>query len=137
GAAAPPHQQQLLRARGRLVRRQSTDILAIEDRDVVAGLRFIREHACAGINVEDVLGVMPLSRRVLEQRFKKAVGHTLKEAILGVQLERAKQLLTETDLPLAAIAARAGFSTAKYFGDVFSRELGRRPGAYRQQFQPP
>ncbi len=104
---------------------------------MVAAVRFIREHACAGINVEDVLGVLPLSRRVLEQRFKKAVGRTLKEAIVGLQLERAKQLLTETDLPLAAIAAKAGFSTGKYFGDVFCRELGLGAGAYRKQFKRP
>ncbi len=57
-----------------IVTRQSTDVLAIADTDISQAVRFIRQHACDGIKVEDVLNAVPLSRRVLENRFKKITG---------------------------------------------------------------
>jgi LacI family transcriptional regulator len=74
-------------------RRQSTDVLATDDPQVVHAVRFIREHACEPINVEDVLRAVPLSRKVLETRFKKILNHTLHDEIIRVRIDRAKQLL--------------------------------------------
>jgi LacI family transcriptional regulator len=118
-----------------LVPRQSTDVLAIHDRELSTAVRFIREHACAGINVESILQVVSLSRSVLERRFKKVIGRTPKAEILSVQMQRAKQLLTETDLSLEEIARKTGFRTEKYFGDIFYRKAGLRAGAYRKRFR--
>jgi LacI family transcriptional regulator len=116
----------------RVVTRQSTDVLAIEDRELAKAVHFIREHACDGIRVEDVLTEVCLSRSVLERRFKQLLGRTPKAEILAVQIERARQLLTETDLPLGTVARRSGFRNEKYFGDIFYRKTGVRPGAYRR-----
>jgi LacI family transcriptional regulator len=120
-----------------VVARQSSDVLAVTDREVAAAVRYIRENACAGLSVEGVLRQVGLSRSVLDLRFKTALGRTPKAEILRVQLERARQLLSESRLPLDDVAARCGFSSAKYLGDVFFRELGVRPGTYRQRFQRP
>jgi LacI family transcriptional regulator len=114
-----------------VVSRQSTDVLAIDDRDIARAVQFIREHACSGINVGDVLRAVPLSRRVLEQRFQKLLGHTPREEILHVRLNRVKQLLIETDLSLYLIAERAGFEHVEYLSVVFKRETGRTPSAFR------
>jgi LacI family transcriptional regulator len=111
--------------------RQSTDVLAIEDREIARAVQFIREHACAGINVGDVLRAVPLSRRVLEQRFQRLLGHTPRHEILHVRLNRVKQLLVETDLPLYLIAERTGFEHAEYLSVVFKRETGRTTSAFR------
>jgi LacI family transcriptional regulator len=118
---------------GRVVTRQSTDVLAIDDAELARAVRFIRMHACDGINVEDVLAEVCLSRSVLERRFRQTLGRTPKAEILAAQLERARQLLAETDAPLAEVASRAGFSNEKYFGDLFYRKVGIRAGAYRRQ----
>src|SRR6185503_8814522 len=56
--------------------RQSTEVLAIEDRPVARAVHYIRQHACDGINVQDVLKAVPHSRRLLENRFKKLIGRT-------------------------------------------------------------
>jgi LacI family transcriptional regulator len=111
--------------------RQSTDVLAIDDRDVARAVQFIREHACDGINVSDVLRVVPLSRRVLEQRFQRLLGHTPRQEILHVRLGRVRQLLTETDLPLYLIAERTGFEHVEYLSVVFKREMGKTPSSFR------
>jgi LacI family transcriptional regulator len=111
--------------------RQSTDVLAVDDREVARAVQFIREHACDGINVGDVLRAVPLSRRVLEQRFQRMLGRTPREEILQVRLARVKQLLGETDLPLYLIAERTGFEHVEYLSVVFKRETALTPSAFR------
>lgn len=113
--------------------RQSTDVLAVDDRDVARAVQFIRDHACEGINVADLLRAVPLSRRVLELRFQRLLGHTPREEILRVRLARVKQLLGETDLPLYLIAERTGFEHIEYLSVVFKRETGATPSAFRAQ----
>jgi LacI family transcriptional regulator len=113
--------------------RHSTDVLAIDDRQIARAVQFIREHACSGINVSDVLRAVPLSRRVLEQRFQRLLGRTPREEILHVRLDRVKQLLGETKLPLFSIAERTGFEHVEYLSVVFKRETGLTPSGYRAE----
>ena len=113
--------------------RQSTDVLAIDDELVVAAVRHIREHACAGIKVADVVRALGISRRVLESRFLRRVGHTPHEEIARVQFRRVEQLLSETDLPLATIAARAGFRHPEYMTVAFTRRHGMSPSQWRRK----
>lgn len=114
-----------------IVTRQSTDVLAIDDQDVVRALQVIRERACGGLTVSQVLREVPVARSVLERRFRKYVGRSPQAEIRNVQLKRACQLLHETDLTLAQIADLTGFKHAEYFSVVFKRELGQTPGNYR------
>jgi LacI family transcriptional regulator len=113
--------------------RQSTDILAINHRDVACAVRFIREHAHDGINVEDVLSAVPLSRRVLERLFEKYLGRTPHEEIVRVKVARIKQLLSDTDQSIADIARAVGFRHVEYLSAAFKRVTGISPIAYRQQ----
>lgn len=115
-----------------IVTRQSTDSLAIDDAVVIQAMQFIREHACSGIKVEDLLRTTKLTRRVLESRFKKYLGHSPHDAIQNVRLRRAEELLIETDLPLAIVADRSGFLHTEYFSVVFKRWKGVSPSQYRQ-----
>lgn len=115
----------------RVAIRQSSDVLAVHDRDIALAMHYIREHACDGINVSDVLKAVPLSRRVLESRFKKLLDITPHEEILRVQLNRVKQLLTETNLSLFQIAGRTGFEHVEYLSVVFKREVGMPPREFR------
>lgn len=116
--------------------RESTDILAVEDREIAAALRFIREQACEGITVEDVLRAVPLSRRVLERRFRRVARRTPHEEILRLRIERVKQLLAETDLSLERISTLAGFAHPEYMSVAFKREVGVTPGCHRLQIRP-
>lgn len=116
-----------------VVTRRSTDVLAVEDRDVAAAVRFIRENAGKGIKVEDVLAEVPLSRSVLERRFVKLIGRTPKAEIVRVQVERVKQLLAETDYPLSRVATMTGFEHPEYLSVLFKNNTGQTPGQYRAQ----
>lgn len=115
--------------------RQSTDVLAIEDKIVSDAIRFIRGNANYDINVSDLLKAIPVSRRVLESRFLKVLGHTPHDEIIRVKMKIAKQLLAETDLTLPDIAERSGFKHPEYLSVVFKKITGQPPSAYRSQNQ--
>ena len=113
--------------------RQSTDVMAIDDVLIIRTVRYIRENACHGINVQDVLNAVPQSRRRLENRFRKLLGRTPHDEIMRVQLNRVKTLLGETDLSLSEIAERSGFEHVEYLSVVFKKEIGTPPSQYRAQ----
>jgi len=117
----------------RVVARESTDVLSIPDADVVLALRFIREQGARPIQVDDVLDHVPLSRRSLERKFRRLVGHSISDEIRRAHLERAKQLLIQTDLTMPQIAATSGFTTATRLGIVFQRELKQTPTDFRRR----
>ncbi len=112
--------------------RQSTDKIAVREAPVAQAVRFIRDHACEGISAVDVVRNVPMSRSVLQRRFREALGRTINGEIVGIRLETAKTLLLNTNLPLPAIAERAGFKHQRYMGLVFNRHVGMPPGAFRR-----
>lgn len=113
--------------------RQSTDVLAISDPEVATAARYIREYACSGIKVADVVRQVSVTRRVLESRFQALLGRTPHEEIARYRLNRVKQLLTETDLTLAEIAARSGFRHVEYLTVAFKKQVGIPPSTFRKQ----
>jgi LacI family transcriptional regulator len=130
----PTDLQQLVAPLG-VATRQSTDVLAIDDPHVAAAVRYIREHACEGATVDDVLEHVPVTRSVLERRFRKHLDRSPQVMIRQTQLKRVRQLLAETDLPLIKISELAGFKHQEHLCVVFKREYGDSPGAYRRKTQ--
>jgi len=118
-----------------VVTRQSTDVLAVDDADVAAALRHIRQHAVEGLSVKQLLDEVAVNRRTLERRFVSVLGHTPLEEIRRIRLERAKVLL-QTDLPIYEVAQRCGFATPEYMATSFLQSTGMTPTAYRRQFTP-
>ncbi|HAI11919.1 MAG TPA: hypothetical protein DCM28_09460 [Phycisphaerales bacterium] len=114
-----------------VVSRQSTDVLAVEDRDLASALTLIRRHACNGISATEVLDKVMISRTSMEQRFHKLLGRTIHQEILRVRLEKARYLLRTTDLPMPDIADRCGFSYASQLSHIFKRQTGTTPRHYR------
>ncbi|BBO33870.1 xylose operon transcription regulator XylR [Lacipirellula parvula] len=117
----------------RVLARQSTDVLSIDDPMIVQALRFIQTHAFRGISVDDVLREVPVSRRYLELQFKKRIGRLPAEEIRRLRLERGRDLLTQSDLSVEAIAAACGYAGATQFGVAFRKHFGNTPLAFRRQ----
>ncbi|MDD5522888.1 MAG: DNA-binding transcriptional regulator [Kiritimatiellae bacterium] len=115
-----------------VVTRQSTDILATEDRNIARAICFIRDNAGHNINVEDVVKSVPMSRRLLYHRFKKVLGRSIHEEIIRAQVQYAAKMLSETDLPITEIAFKLGYPDAKNLSRIFRREKGITPTAYRK-----
>lgn len=118
-----------------VVERQSADAMAVDHPDLVAALTFIRRNALKGIHVGDILEEVPLSRRMLELGFKRALGRTVHHEILRVRIEAAKHLLANTSMMFPDIAKRCGFGGGTQFGRVFKRLTGVPPRQFRRKFQ--
>lgn len=115
-----------------VVRRQSTDIIAADDADVSAALRFIREHADERIQVNDVIQVLCVSRRTLYAKFHKALGRSVHDEIVRVRLARIKSLLTDTKLSISHIAKIMSFTGPDKLFRFFTRETGKTPTEFRK-----
>jgi LacI family transcriptional regulator len=119
-----------------LVVRPSTDVTVLDDEEVVAALRWIREHASEGVSIGSMLQELSLSRATLDRRFRRALGRTAKEELARVRLARAKQLLVDTRYKLQQIAAMTGYPSAAQFILAFKRQTGITPGQYRRRQKP-
>jgi len=117
----------------RVASRLSTDVLAIDNADVAQAVRFIRQHACDGISVGDLVAAVGLSRSTLERQFRATMHRTLHDEIERVRLDRAKELLRLNELSIKQVAARTGFRHLTYFNRIFRLRVGRPPAAYRRQ----
>jgi LacI family transcriptional regulator len=115
-----------------VVTRQSSDLIAVEEPEVAAALRFIADHAHEPIRVHDVVRAVPVARRTLEARFRARLGRSLLDEIQRVHLERAKHLLLTTDWAMPRIAEASGFSDAKRFATVFGQAEGITPLKFRR-----
>ena len=114
-----------------VITRQSTETLAVQDEDVADALRFIHANAGRPIGIADVLADLPLSRRQLERRFRDAVGRSIHDEIFRCRIDRAKQLLLDTELALPQVALASGFTSASYFSTAFIKSAGMTPGKFR------
>jgi LacI family transcriptional regulator len=117
-----------------VITRQSTDVTAIVDPVVAKAMRFIRERACDGINVNDVLEHVLVSRTALQHHFRDALDQSIHDVIVGMRLTRAKELLSQSKLSLQDIAERSGFNHTEYLSSVFKQRTGWTPAKYREQY---
>jgi LacI family transcriptional regulator len=112
--------------------RHSTDVLAIEDRTVANAMKFINIYAVKGIKVPEVTKALGVSRSGLDLRFRKALGYSVHTAIRKIQMEKARILVSDTNLPLKQIAANAGFRSVQQMTTLFRRTFLHPPAQYRK-----
>jgi LacI family transcriptional regulator len=122
----------LIAPRG-VAERRSTDTLALSDATMVKALRFIREDPTREMGVADVARIAGLSRRALELRFQQLIGRSPAAEIRRVRIEHAIHLLRHTNLSVATVAERSGFSSAEYMASVFRTHLEMTPMQYRKK----
>ena len=114
-------------------KRVSTDVLTVGDRHIAKAIAFIRQKAHQNIRVEDVLSIVPLSRRVLEARFRRALNRTPHQEILRVRTNAVRELLLETEMSLSEISEALGIEHVEYLSVFFKKETGLTPREYRDQ----
>jgi LacI family transcriptional regulator len=115
----------------KIVTRRSTDHFAVADETVALALDHIREHRSNTIYVNDVARAAGVSRRVLEQRFRAALGLTVYSVVQRVHLERAQELMADPGLTLAEVAYGSGYENQRHLNLAFRRLLQATPGQYR------
>jgi LacI family transcriptional regulator len=130
GKRPPPNRTVLIPPEG-VCTRQSSNVQAFDDRDVADALAYIQQHACEGTTIKEVLAHVPIDRRRLERAVRRKLGHSPHDEIRRIQIDRAKTLLTETDIPLSGVAQNIGLSTC-HFCRFFHEATGKSPMTFRR-----
>ena len=124
----------LLVGSSRVVTRQSTDIIAVEDEIVIDAIRYIQQNVKKAIQVHELADAVAVSRRSLERRFRVALGCSILEEIRRVRVDHISRLLVETDRSILRIARTFGFTGVDHISRYFRKEKGIGPRAYRKRY---
>lgn len=116
----------------RVVEQRSSDVLAVEDVIVREALEFIRVHIRESLAVSDLERSLAVSRRVLEHRFSRSLGHSPATAIRRMKLDFARELLIETRLTVEEVAHQLGYEHPSAFVRAFRTAFGSTPGRFRR-----
>lgn len=96
----------------------------------------IRMRSDTVIDFEQIAAVVGLSPRYLSTLFRKHTGLSLKEYMTRQRLERAKFLLTDSDMNVTQIADILGYSDIYYFSKLFKQIYGIPPTSFRNRHTP-
>ena len=119
-----------------IVSRQSTDTLAVRDPALAKALSFIRQQATLPVLVGDVAKYAGVSRRALERKFFEVLQRTPAQEVRRFQLERARQLIAETNLSMPDIAEKSGFGSQSYLSAIFRKHFKQTPLQFRRKSNP-
>ena len=103
----------------------------LSERQLRRAVDFIETHLEHDPSLPVLAAVTGLSPIYFARQFKLATGLPPYQYLLRRRLERAKRLLSTSDLPIAAIAVDCGFCHQEHLTRVFRRHCGATPGAYR------
>ncbi len=115
-----------------IVARGSSSYEAVSDPVVRRAMQVLVERISTLASVEEWAAEAGVSRRVLERRFQSALGRSPHVMILHERVERAKYLLSTTDLPVSLIAERCGFQSNERLTVNFRASVGAPPASYRR-----
>jgi YesN/AraC family two-component response regulator len=106
----------------------------INDKTMGRILKYVTDNmGSPDLKIDDIADAIGMSRSVLYNKIKQAVGMTPIDFVRHIRIMRACELLQQTNDPLTSIAFEVGFSDPKYFSKVFKKELGIVPSEYRER----
>jgi AraC-like DNA-binding protein/mannose-6-phosphate isomerase-like protein (cupin superfamily) len=107
-----------------------------QKRRVESILSYIMEHYQEPLSSERLCNHFHLSRSYLFKLFKQNTGVSINEFIVTYRINKAKELLQGTELPITEVAATAGFQDISHFCHTFKRLSGMTPSRYRITHKP-
>lgn len=115
-----------------IVTRRSTDIYATNDKYIAIALQYIHQYSDQKINIADLTELVPLSRRLLENRFKQVTGVPIYTYIMNLRIDRFAQKLLSSNDSIIEIASEMDFLDYKNFSRQFKKIKGYTPSTYRK-----
>jgi AraC-like DNA-binding protein len=111
-------------------------VAARHDRGLRGALEYVEKHYTESISLETVARASGFARTYFSELFKELQGTTFQRYLVGLRIERAKKLLTGTDLSVTRVAELSGHGSAAYLCRVFKRIVGATPLEYRGGIAP-
>jgi len=94
-------------------------------------LAFLENNYASSITTEKMAEIANLSVRQFFRVFHSATGQPPLNYLLNIRMEKAMQMLLNTDLPICEIAFRIGIDDSNYFSRAFKKITGRTPSSFR------
>lgn len=92
---------------------------------------YIEENLAEDLAIAQLAALIPMSQYHFARAFKATLGQTPHKYVIHRRIERAKVLLSVTELPVLDIAAQTGFSNPSHFASQFRKRTGATPRQYR------
>ena len=96
-------------------------------------IQWVEEHLHESLSLEKLAQQGHLSVRTLTRRFQQELGMSPMAWLTHRRIERARELLESTDLPVEAVATRCGFPSAAALRSHFRKLFSTTPSAYRER----
>lgn len=103
------------------------------DSAIEQAARFIVKNYNKNITLEDVSEFVHLSSGYFSKKFKNETGIGFKEYLGKIRIQKAMEMLAETDYSITDIAYKCGFNDSNYFGDAFAHVVHMSPSRYRKE----
>lgn len=94
-------------------------------------LSFINRNYTTDLSLSQLAEYAYTNASSLSSEFNDEVGMSLSEYVTGLRVLKAQELLRRTDMTVSEIAEASGFSSAKYFREIFKKQAGMPPQQYR------
>jgi len=114
-----------------LARAQRAAPAIVPPRWLLAAEELVRARFRAAASVTEIARTVGVHPATLARAYRRRFGCTIGERVRTLRVEHAARELLETTEPLSVIAFRAGFYDQSHFTNVFRRQLGVTPAAYR------
>ena len=95
-------------------------------------LDYIEEHLDGNLSLEAMAAEVEISPVYFARVFRAAVGQSPHRYVLRRRIERAKELLRNTEMTVVDVALAVGFSSQSHLSYWFQRYVGVSPAAYRR-----
>lgn len=95
-------------------------------------LEYIEEHVDGDLSLEAIAAEVDISPVYFARAFRAAIGQSPHRYVVMRRVERAKELLRNTEMPVVDVALEVGFSSQSHLSFWFHRYVGVSPGAYRR-----
>jgi LacI family transcriptional regulator len=129
--------QQVIIEPTHIVTRQSTNTLYLDDPYVLQAVRYIHQNSSRLLQVDDVVMNSKLSRRALQQKFNKILGHSIIYEIQQRHADQIAKMLIETNLSISQIALSMGHNGVEHISRYFRLAKKCSPTEYRTKYQIP
>ncbi len=96
-------------------------------------INYLEAHIFTKVTLEDISQAVSFSRAYISKRFMQMSGHTVMEYLTHLRIQKAKELITNTDMNFNQISDMLIFSNSHHFSSVFRKHTGETPTQYRRR----
>lgn len=111
--------------------REKVDESSVQDRHVTMVIRYMYQHLCENLTLEEISEEVQLSKSYLNAVFKAQTGKSPVEFFIHLKMQEACKLLKSTDYYIYEVSSELGYTDQYYFSRIFKKVVGVSPKDYK------